>query len=92
MKRVEAMLNILLSNPFHSYTNEKKGNLVHWFSDGEEYFKDLSEKFMKAKKSIFITDWWLSPEVWLLLQLKCHHILKLHINIKKEKNLLHIVD
>ena len=65
MKRKEAMLNISSSNLFHSYANEKKDNSAHWFSDGEEYFKDLSEKLMQAKESIFITDWWLSPEVWL---------------------------
>ena len=65
MKRAEAMLKILANNSFKSYTNEKKGNLAHWFSDGEDYFKDLSEKLMEAKESIFITDWWLSPEVWL---------------------------
>ena len=64
-KRSDAMLKIISNNPFKSYTNEKKGNLAHWFSDGEEYFKDLSEKLMQAKESIFITDWWLSPEVWL---------------------------
>ena len=65
MKRAEAMLKILANNPYKSYTNEKKGNLAHWFSDGEDYFKDLSEKLMQAKETIFITDWWLSPEVWL---------------------------
>ena len=31
-----------------------------------DYFKDLSEKLMQAKETIFITDWWLSPEVWLV--------------------------
>ena len=65
MKRAEAMLKIISNNPYKSYTNEKKGNLAHWFSDGEDYFKDLSEKLMQAKQTIFITDWWLSPEVWL---------------------------
>ena len=64
-KRADAMLKILANNPFKSYTNEKKGNLAHWFADGEDYFKDLSEKLMQAKETIFITDWWLSPEVWL---------------------------
>ena len=64
-KRADTMLKILSNNPFKSYTNEKKGNLAHWFSDGEDYFKDLSEKLMQAKETIFITDWWLSPEVWL---------------------------
>ena len=66
MKRANAMKKILENNVYKSYTNEKKGNKAHWFSDGEEYFKDLSEKLMQAKETIFITDWWLSPEVWLV--------------------------
>ena len=65
MKRANKMKEILADNPYKSYTNEKRGNLAHWFSDGEDYFKDLSEKLMQAKETIFITDWWLSPEVWL---------------------------
>ena len=65
MSRADKMIKILSNNPFKSYTNEKKGNLAHWFTDGEDYFKDLSEKLMQAKETIFITDWWLSPEVWL---------------------------
>ena len=65
MKRAEAMLKILANNPYKSYTNEKRGNNAHWFVDGEDYFKDLSEKLMQAKETIFITDWWLSPQVWL---------------------------
>ena len=65
MKRAEKMKQLLDNNIYKSYTNEKKGNKAHWFSDGEEYFKDLSEKLMDAKESIFITDWWMSPEVWL---------------------------
>ena len=64
-KRAEAMLKILANNPYKSYTNEKKGNKAHWFVDGEDYFKDLSEKLLQAKETIFITDWWLSPQVWL---------------------------
>ena len=65
MKRAETMLKILANNKYESYTNEKKGNSAHWFVDGEDYFKDLAEKLMKAKESIFITDWWMSPQVWL---------------------------
>ena len=66
MKRADAMIKILSNNPYKSYTNEKKGNKAHWFADGEDYFKDLAEKLMQAKETIFITDWWLSPEVWLI--------------------------
>ena len=65
MKRADNMMKILSNNPYKAYTNEKKGNLAHWFADGEDYFKDLQEKLMQAKETIFITDWWLSPEVWL---------------------------
>ena len=35
MKSAKAMLKILSNNPYKSYTNEKKGNLAHWFSGGE---------------------------------------------------------
>ena len=65
MKRAETMIKILANNIYKSYTNEKKGNKAHWFADGEDYFKDLAEKLMEAKESIFITDWWMSPQVWL---------------------------
>ena len=65
MKRADAMMKVLSNNPYKAYTNEKKGNLAYWFSDGQDYFKDLSEKLMQAKETIFITDWWMSPEVWL---------------------------
>ena len=65
MKRANAMKNILSNNPYKSYTNEKKGNSAYWFIDGADYYKDLAEKLMQAKETIFITDWWMSPEVWL---------------------------
>ena len=44
---------------------KKNNNYAHWFVDGKDYFEDLYEKLMDAKRTIFITDWWLSPEVWL---------------------------
>ena len=64
-KRTENVIKLLSRNIYKSYAIEKKGNIAHWFSDGKDYFKDLSEKLMQAKQSIFITDWWMSPEVWL---------------------------
>ena len=85
MKRVEPMLNKLSTNPFHSYTNKKKGNSAHWFSDGEEYFKDLSEKLMKAEESIFIADWWLSPELWLTRPVQTQEYIEMESKNKKRK-------
>ena len=65
MRRADNMMKVLSNNPFKSYTNEKNGNLAQWFIDGEDYYKDLQEKLLQAKETIFITDWWFSPEVWL---------------------------
>ena len=65
-KRSDKMKEILASNPYNAYTNMKTNNEAHWFSDGESYFADLASKLMEAKESIFITDWWMSPEVWLV--------------------------
>ena len=64
-KRIKKYKIIIKNNKYKAYTNEKKNNYAHWFIDGKDYFEDLYEKLMDAKKTIFITDWWLSPEVWL---------------------------
>ena len=65
-KRSDKMKEILSSNPYNAYTNMKPNNEAHWFSDGESYFADLATKLMEARETIFITDWWMSPEVWLV--------------------------
>ena len=43
----------------------EKYNECQWFIDGKNYFEDLFQKLMEAKSSIYITDWWLSPELFL---------------------------
>ena len=64
-KRIEKFKNVIKVNQYKAFTNEKVNNFAHWFIDGKDYFNDLYEKLMDAKKSIFITDWWMSPELWL---------------------------
>ena len=64
-KRITKFKNIVKFNQYKAYTNEKVNNFAQWFIDGRDYFNDLYEKLMDAKKSIFITDWWMSPEFWL---------------------------
>jgi phospholipase D1/2 len=71
------MKDILANNPYKSFTNMKTGNKAHWFSDGEKYFADLSEKLMEAKESIFMTDWWMSPELWLVRPVQMNSYLSL---------------
>ena len=63
--RMENLKKIIEHNLYGAYTNEKLNNLAHWFIDGKEYYLDLKEKLEAAKETIFITDWWMSPEIWL---------------------------
>ena len=44
----------------------RAGNNAKYYVDGEEYFRDVYENLMNAKDEVFITDWWLSPELYLL--------------------------
>ena len=64
--RAQLSLKILKDNKYKAYTNEKTKNKAHWFSDGEKYFADLAQKLNEAQSTIFMTDWWMSPEVWLV--------------------------
>ena len=42
-----------------------KFNEAQFFIDGKSYFEDLFNKLMLADNTIYIADWWLSPEVFL---------------------------
>ena len=64
-KRIKKYKQLIKNNKYKSYTNEKKNNYAHWFVDGKDYYEDLYQKLMDAQKTIFMTDWWMSPEVWL---------------------------
>ena len=64
-RRILRYINLIKNNEYKAFTNEKARNLASWFIDGKDYFEDLFEKLMDAKESIFITDWWMSPELWL---------------------------
>ena len=54
------------SNKYDSFSSGKKSNYCQMFIDGKDYFEDLYQKLMNAKESIYITDWWLSPELFLI--------------------------
>lgn len=34
--------------------------------DGEMYFRNVAEEISKAEYEIFITDWWLCPQYYLI--------------------------
>ena len=76
-KKSDTMKEMIKNNQYKAYTNMKRGNKAHWFADGEKYFADLSEKLMQAKESIFITDWWMNPELWLVRPVQINSYLSL---------------
>ncbi|KAF5503442.1 Phospholipase D1 [Colletotrichum fructicola] len=50
---------------FKSFFPERDGNLIKWYVDGRNYFWAVSEALEQAKETIYIADWWLSPELFL---------------------------
>ncbi|KAF6808198.1 phospholipase [Colletotrichum sojae] len=53
------------SHRFNSYFPEHDGNMIKWYVDGRDYFWAVSEALEKATETIYIADWWLSPELFL---------------------------
>lgn len=39
--------------------------MIKWYVDGRDYFWAVSEALNNAKETIYIEDWWLSPELFL---------------------------
>src|ERR1700761_3092727 len=52
-------------NRYDSFASEKYGNDVKWYVDGCGYFWAVSRALEGARQSIWILDWWLSPELYL---------------------------
>lgn len=50
---------------FQSFAPERSGNCIKWYIDGRDYFHAVSVALEKAKETIYIADWWLSPELFL---------------------------
>ena len=68
-------------NRYEAYTTAKRYNLCQWFCDGKSYYDDLYEKIMAAEKCIYITDWWMSPEVFLKRPVDT----KIYLDMKEKK-------
>ncbi|PQE08275.1 hypothetical protein CJF31_00009535 [Rutstroemia sp. NJR-2017a BVV2] len=52
-------------NRFQSFAPPRAGNKVKWHVDGCEYMWAVSVALEEARESIWILDWWLSPELYL---------------------------
>ena len=53
-------------NRFGSFAPIREKCLVNFLVDGEEYFSSVAMRLTEAKKEVFITDWWLSPQFYLV--------------------------
>ena len=53
------------SHRFNSFAPEREGNDIKWYVDGRDYFWAVSVALDRAKETIYIADWWLSPELFL---------------------------
>lgn len=52
-------------NRFGSFAAQRTGNDIKWFVDGCGYMWAVSRALEQARESIWILDWWLSPELYL---------------------------
>ncbi|OBT70612.1 hypothetical protein VF21_10240, partial [Pseudogymnoascus sp. 05NY08] len=61
----EKRTGISESHRFKSFAPERFDNDVKWYVDGRDYYWAVSVALEKAKETIYIADWWLSPELFL---------------------------
>ncbi|XP_062988054.1 phospholipase D1 [Elgaria multicarinata webbii] len=57
--------NFLKHHRFGSYAAIQENTLAKWYVNAKGYFEDVANAMEAAKEEIFITDWWLSPEIFM---------------------------
>uniref|UniRef100_A0A672GLX0 Phospholipase n=1 Tax=Salarias fasciatus TaxID=181472 RepID=A0A672GLX0_SALFA len=55
----------LRDHRFGSFAQEQENVFAKWYVNGKTYMEDVADALEEAKEEIFITDWWLSPEIFL---------------------------
>ncbi|XP_052036674.1 phospholipase D1 isoform X1 [Apodemus sylvaticus] len=57
--------DFLKDHRFGSYAAIHENTLAKWYVNAKGYFEDIANAMEGASEEIFITDWWLSPEIFL---------------------------
>ncbi|XP_075403142.1 phospholipase D1 [Tenrec ecaudatus] len=57
--------NFLIDHRFGSYAAVQENTLAKWYVNAKGYFEDVADAMEEAQEEIFITDWWLSPEIFM---------------------------
>lgn len=52
-------------NPHRSFAPVRTTIPACWFVDGASYMSSVADAIENAKEEVFITDWWLSPEIYM---------------------------
>ncbi|KAH9002804.1 phospholipase D [Lactarius hatsudake] len=65
LEKVAATSPFATSNRFGSFAPIRLNVAAQWLVDGRDYFWNLSRAILLAKDTIYIHDWWLSPELSL---------------------------
>ncbi|CAM0881074.1 unnamed protein product [Alopecurus aequalis] len=60
------------------------GSTVQWFIDGQSAFDAIASSIEQAKSEIFITDWWLCPELYLRRPFQYHGSSRLDILLESK--------
>ncbi|KAM8822743.1 phospholipase D1 isoform 1-T2 [Spinachia spinachia] len=55
----------LKDHRFGSFAREEVNIPTKWYVNGKTYMEDVADALEEAKEEIFITDWWLSPQIFL---------------------------
>ena len=50
---------------FDSSFPSRYHNYAKWYVDGLNYYSEVMEALQAAKREVYISDWWLSPEMYL---------------------------
>ncbi|KAL0576864.1 Phospholipase D1 [Marasmius crinis-equi] len=61
------------TNRFDSFAPIRLNVAAQWLVDGRDYFWNLSRAILLAKETIYIHDWWLSPELQMRRPGKDHY-------------------
>ena len=84
--RVEIKKNELVENIYHSFTSQKTDCGAKWFVDADSYFSYLFEQLKMARETIYVTDWFLSPELALVRPVNYNDYIGENKDYKKQLN------
>ncbi|KAG0704279.1 phospholipase D [Suillus ampliporus] len=96
LEKAAATTPFVAKNRFDSFAPVRLNVAAQWLVDGRDYMWNLSRAILMAQESIYIHDWWLSPELQLrrpdklkyrldyLLERKAKEGVKIHIILYQE--------